>query len=635
MPSLLECLPDELVQHILQYISPEETLKNVSPLSKRIHRVAQEPLLWRYYCRSSFRYWSSDHQFEKKLRRPIYDVDWKSLFLLRLRRNARAAVLLDCIVESRVFRLRNMEQICQYGYDAKDFLLAQCRVDESAEDVLARRHYACTVLDSIHRGLAIEEWAKYQKHAARRLDDDAPSSERLNCGMKLERALGAFDMFMLHDNEGDLDEISELVDGIASQFRNAHPGINSSTTRQKAIALARWLHSTNMTGLNGPEFTYHYLRNCLIGRALRDDQHPSLPIISAAIYSAIASRLDLEAYCCVLTNHVHAIVLSPPGLSLDGHSLPGAKEQQKMFLDPFGSDDEVPLDHIQTFLSRLGAATSHDRLMRPTATDLIVMRTAQSIRASFTSFRTIERPLSQLIPMIELNRGDWARNLQPALYSMIWASVMMVPILPDNEDGRWDWQQDVRELLTYFYEYFPEDAWLVEKYVCPMYDTFSAPPGRRRNAWELPSKQARDQIRDIRRVDSSAKEPRRRTRLNGGLYVKYRVGQVFRHRRYDYYGLILGWTVDGINGSMGSDDGVGWSPSTYRQPYYRCMVGTDGSDHHVIAEENIEVVKFRGGTEVLPAEIRDLLPMIGKFFKRWDSDKGVFVSNLKELFPDD
>lgn len=28
--------------------------------------------------------------------------------------------------------------------------------------------------------------------------------------MRLERALGAFDMFMLHDNEGDLDEVRAL-----------------------------------------------------------------------------------------------------------------------------------------------------------------------------------------------------------------------------------------------------------------------------------------------------------------------------------------------------------------------------------------------------------------------------------------
>lgn len=337
-----------------------------------------------------------------------------------------------------------------------------------------------------------------------------------------------------------------------------------------------------MTGLSGPEYTYHYLRNCLIGRALRDDQHPSLPIISAAIYASIATRLNLEAYCCVLTSHVHAIVLSPPGISLDGHPLPEdeSKEQEKMFLDPFGSDDEVPLDHIHHFLARLGASVARHNLLCPTATDLVVMHTAQSIRASFTSFRTIERPFSQSIPMIELNRGDWARNLQPALYSMIWASIMMVPILPDDEDGRWDWQQDVGDLLRYFYEYFPEDSWLVEKYVCPMYDTFAGPAGRRHHhhhgqngaaAWEVPSKRVRDQIRDIRRADSAVKEPRRRTHVNGGRNVRYRVGQVFKHRRYDYHGLILGWTVDGANGSMGWDDGTSWSPSTYSQPFYRCM----------------------------------------------------------------
>jgi F-box protein 21 len=29
--------------------------------------------------------------------------------------------------------------------------------------------------------------------------------------MRLERALGAFDMFMLHDNEGDLDEVCSSI----------------------------------------------------------------------------------------------------------------------------------------------------------------------------------------------------------------------------------------------------------------------------------------------------------------------------------------------------------------------------------------------------------------------------------------
>ncbi len=72
---------------------------------------------------------------------------------------------------------------------------------------LCPRYYSCNVLDSIHRGLAIEEWAKYQKYTGRRFDQNPSNVERLNGGMRLERALGAYDMFMLHDNEGDLDEV--------------------------------------------------------------------------------------------------------------------------------------------------------------------------------------------------------------------------------------------------------------------------------------------------------------------------------------------------------------------------------------------------------------------------------------------
>lgn len=64
-------------------------------------------------------------------------------------------------------------------------------------------------------------------------------------------------------------------------------------------------------------------------------------------------------------------------------------------------------------------------------------------------------------------------------------------------------------------------------------------------------------------------------------------------------------------------------------------VGTDGSDHHIIAESSIESISLHGSLDVLPPEIKDLVPMAGKFFKRWDSESGVFESNLRELFPED
>src|SRR5881628_74675 len=161
-------------------------------------------------------------------------------------------------------------------------------------------------------------------------------------------------------------QICELLDNIALRFCAANPDLEQATTREKANALARWLHANNMTGLNDPsEETYRYLRNCLIGRALRDDQHPSLPIISAAIYSALASRAGFEAYPSALPNQVHAIVLSPPGISLDGVALPleQAQHQETMFFDPYGSDEEVPIEQIHNLLFRLGINTGHDDLL--------------------------------------------------------------------------------------------------------------------------------------------------------------------------------------------------------------------------------------------------------------------------------
>ncbi|KAK8879834.1 hypothetical protein PGQ11_001128 [Apiospora arundinis] len=626
-----DALPDELITHILHYTSPEETLLQISRVSKRFARVAQTPLLWRYYCDTTFKYWQADHAFHAKRRNRRLQIDWRRLCTLRLFRNRRITQLLDGIVATRLERLQRIEEICQYGYDAKDYLLSQCKIDDDAPDVLARRYYACTVLDSIHRSLAIAEWAKYQKHAARQIRQGAPPSEKINCGMRLERALGAFDMFVLHDNEGDLDEISAILDQLAARFRRETPNVDEMTTRQKSMALSKWLHASNLTAAQEDERMAKYLRTCLIGRALQDDQHPSMPIISAAIFSSIAERFNVEAYCCLLPTQIYIVVLSPQGVSLDGHPIPRDEEQQqKMFIDSYGSDGEVSLDALRVFLNRLGAHSGHSNLLGPTSTDLIVMRTAQNIRSSFTSFRTLERPVADLVPLIELRHGDWARNLQPALYSMIWASIMMVPILPDNEDMRWDWQQDVRDLLQYFYEYFPEDSWLVEKYVCPMYDTFAA-PGRRQNNWELPSRRVRDQIREIRRVDSSEKAPWRRSTLDNPSRVKYRIGQVFKHKRYDYHGIIIGWTVNGA----GFDDNSSRAECRVSQPFYRCMVGTDGSDHHVIAEDNMEVLNLQGGVRELPREIRDLVPMAGKFFKRWDDENGVFVSNLRELFPED
>jgi hypothetical protein len=55
----------------------------------------------------------------------------------------------------------------------------------------AYRYYATAVLDHVHRSKALEQWAQLGK------GED----------ISLERALGSFDLFVLHDQHGDLLEV--------------------------------------------------------------------------------------------------------------------------------------------------------------------------------------------------------------------------------------------------------------------------------------------------------------------------------------------------------------------------------------------------------------------------------------------
>lgn len=54
------------------------------------------------------------------------------------------------------------------------------------------RYYSDAVLGFLHRKMAIEEWVKLK---------DGQS-------VPLERALAAFDMLVLHEREGDFDDVS-------------------------------------------------------------------------------------------------------------------------------------------------------------------------------------------------------------------------------------------------------------------------------------------------------------------------------------------------------------------------------------------------------------------------------------------
>lgn len=138
--AVLDHVPDEIIRHIFQYVSPAETYANIPLVSKRLRQVANESLLWKYYCQTAFRYWNAEHRFREKLTSRASKTAWRDLWRRRNYRNELIARLLNEIITTKIGRQEKLGRICQFGYDAKDFLLEQSRADETAEDGLARRY---------------------------------------------------------------------------------------------------------------------------------------------------------------------------------------------------------------------------------------------------------------------------------------------------------------------------------------------------------------------------------------------------------------------------------------------------------------------------------------------------------------
>jgi F-box protein 21 len=69
----------------------------------------------------------------------IEGVDWKGIFAERHCIDRSISRAIDSILSSQMGRVDKVQTIIEYGYDAKDCLIRHLRVDEGAEDALARR----------------------------------------------------------------------------------------------------------------------------------------------------------------------------------------------------------------------------------------------------------------------------------------------------------------------------------------------------------------------------------------------------------------------------------------------------------------------------------------------------------------
>lgn len=598
----LDLLPGEVVQHILYYLPPLDILSNIQRLSKRFSRLADEPLLWRHHCYIQFKYWDPKHRIRQKFVGNVGDVDWKRLYIYRQKTDLQTTRILNSILAGQIDRIEKFEMIAGFGYDAKDTLLRHCHTADIAEDVLARRYYANAVLDHVHRSKALEEWWELGK------GENVP----------LERALGSFDLFVLHDQRGDLLEISDLFDELIARLRLECPNLEQMSIRGKALAAVSFLRAHNLTGI-ATEAAYRDLQNNYIGIALQDEDHPSLPLISVAIFCALGKRLGLDARCCGMPNHVHAMVYPNAGETLDGGEIKqGDSSMDPMYLDPYRSDCEIPIEHLRSMLAAWGVQpVDFARFLRDSTTGSLVLRTSRNILATVHEFRGHGGRLDNIDhPTIRLHANPYA-DMDNAFYSALWANFMLSNLVT-RADGSPP-RQFLPLIQERFERHYPMDASLIERYVCPPFGSST-----HAGYWEL-----YEALRVVRAADSTPRQLRLRNTAGVQDRVKYTVGQVFRHKRYGYQAVITGWDIEcGVNSEwMAHDEVDALSRGRHQSFYHTLTCSVEDTSIRYVAEENIEIIE--------PEMPTSLMCLAGRYFKRWDRDHHRFVSNIRDEYPED
>ncbi|EFQ31792.1 F-box domain-containing protein [Colletotrichum graminicola] len=580
----LEQIPEEIIRQILHYISPEDNLLAVHPLSRRLSWIAQEPLLWRYYCLNAFRFWEPGHNFSEKLEEPASSVPWKKLFLLRKKRHAKVVNLFNGILATKHGRVKKFEEICTLGDDAKDFLLTQTQTPDTADDVLARRYFSNAILASIRRGAAVRIWDDLRNEEV--LEPLRPDQVPKVVPGRLERALAAFDMFVIQDDVGDVNDVSRVLDRLAVDFRNSHSDFDSLCIREQSLALNRWLKSNNLTGMIDPETNYRNLRNCLIGHVLRDEAHQSLPMVSAAIFCCIGERLGLNAHCCALPGHVLAMVFATRETTLDGSRVTDpSRPIERMYLDPYGSDTEFSKETLRHFVAQVGWHSLDVDTMAPAAVSTMIGRLAHNIR--HTNLFLASQDVS-VETLAGLGTGTALQNLELSVYAAAWATALLDP-------GAF---VDVTSHFALRFNSLRfDDAWLVEK----IYITHPQPNG---NIF-LAAPNLEYILRLIRQADEQ--EPvLREPQVN----MEFKTGSVVRHRRYGSIGVV-------ISGEVLPQGSV----SYYRLLTPPNMQGT----FSLVKASSLELV--RNAEEAEAAMFSDT----GLFFKRFDRESCSFIPLNDEL----
>lgn len=272
-------------------------------------------------------------------------------------------------------------------------------------------------------------------------------------------------------------------------------------------------------------------RHHFLGMALCSEKRGASPLISTVIYCSVANRIGMDTYPGKAPHRPLAVVRSPPNEDLNGQPRT-ASSQIEMYLDPAIGNDEIGVDELFGQLNLYGIPRSQQRSMLGFGLPAeVVVRASQNIQHALQ-----QNQPRVLRPQLGLRRSlspiEGLPDLEGTFYGSIWP-LFLVGVTGDDRPGMGPGERRpfLASLVEQFETNFQWDASLIEKHIVPIFRA------------EEENYHLRESVRVVRSLDSMPRGIKPRRPIDSGR-VKYRVGQVFTHRRYGYEAVITGWDVE-------------------------------------------------------------------------------------------
>ncbi|KAG8717550.1 hypothetical protein FRC09_014101 [Ceratobasidium sp. 395] len=421
-------------------------------------------------------------------------------------------------------------------------------------DWIQRRWWAKQILGTISRTEAVNTLARIF-HGEQLSPVDFKSARDFEDGLKaLSGLMGA-----------NTSEISHNYDNLAAECgrKLVEDGVCIDSARvefdlkQFSSGVCTWMRSQGFRKAVG-DSQYYDLMNHFPHRFMTTNRC-TLPISLVCTFVAIVSRLGFPAAPVAFPGHVHAWIALPTYQLAEFEPFQPETDweedtpTQRLHVDVFHSDVDPFLasDLMRRALDQLEVpGEQQPMLMRPSAISEMILRAANNILHSVTRIH------------MQVNGHAHSDMRNTALY----ASAMTLLIArPQSADAA----RFIAPIVSVAKEQFPLDGDTVLPQLLSMIVE--------RDAGRTFAVHFRTALGILRMSDVKVKS---RTK------ERWWVGMVFRHARYNYVGVILGWDSEcAATEQWIREAEVDTLPRGRMQPFYN-VLAADGSSRYV-AEENV------------------------------------------------